>query len=257
MATYSWSGEAEGDSAGICVEGAGDVDGDGLGDVVVGAFGRDASGEAAGAAYLILADSMAASSGGDLSGADYTLAGESAVDTAGFAVSGAGDVDGDGLDDVLVGADCSDEAGALSGKAYLVLGGSLGSSPSHPLGLADLQLLGESGGDRAGGAVGSAGDVDGDGVADLLVGACYNSDLSDRHGKVYLLLADGLPSSGSLGLGEADRAWVGEFPGDLAGRAVSTAGDGDGLADLAIGATHTNQNGNDSGKVYLIFAGDL
>ena len=105
--------------------------------------------------------------------------------------------------------------------------------------------------------MGSAGDVDGDGVADLLVGACYNSDLSDRHGKVYLLLADGLPSSGSLGLGEADRAWVGEFPGDLAGRAVSTAGDGDGLADLAIGATHTNQNGNDSGKVYLIFAGDL
>ena len=81
-----------------------------------------------------------------------------------------GDVDGDGLDDLLVGAYGRDEGGSSAGKTYLILGASLGANPTIDLSAADYAFIGEAAGDNSGRSVSSAGDVDGDGLDDLLVG---------------------------------------------------------------------------------------
>lgn len=258
MANHALAGEGEGDNAGISSDIVGDVDGDGLADLVVGAYGRDAAGQASGGAYIVLASELDAVGANDLGYASHRYTGQSAGDLAGFAVAGAGDVDGDGLADVLVGADCNNEAGELAGKAYLVLSGNLGETTAGSLALADAELIGESPGDRAGGSVAGAGDVDGDSRDDVLVGACYNSQGSSNEGKAYLVLGNQLALGGSLELATVERAWVGVNTGDLAGRTVAGGGDvnGDGVYDLLIGATHANESGdNDAGKVYVILGG--
>ncbi len=104
-------------------------------------------------------------------------------------MSSAGDVDGDGLDDFLVGAAGNDDGGWDAGKAYLILGSSLGSSPTIDLSSADYSFVGENNGDEAGFSLASLGDADGDGLDDLLVGGFRNDDVSTNAGKTYLLLS--------------------------------------------------------------------
>ena len=156
------------------------MDGDGLDDLLVGAVYNDDAETRAGKAYLVLAASLGSTSTLDLSLADYSLVGENRGDMAGVSVSNAGDVDGDGLDDLVVGAKGNDDGGSSAGKAYLVLGASLGVDPEIDLADADYGFIGEAGGDYAGVSVSTAGDVDGDGLDDLLVGAVNDT--------VYLFL---------------------------------------------------------------------
>jgi hypothetical protein len=152
------------------------VDGDGLDDILVGASYNDDGGDRAGKAYLILGASLGGSSEIDLALADHSFVGENSYDDAGISVASAGDLDGDGLDDILVGAHRN------GGKAYLILGASLGGSSEIDLSLADYRFLGEDTYDYAGVSVSSAGDVNGDGLDDILVGAFGGS------GKAYLIL---------------------------------------------------------------------
>jgi len=260
MANYTLAGEGEGDNAGISSAMAGDVDGDGLADLVIGAYGRDAAGQASGGAYIVLASDLDAVDASDLGLASHRFTGQDAGDLAGFAVSGAGDVDGDGVSDVLIGADCNGDGGELAGKAYLVLGGNLGETTAGSLVLADTQLVGEAPGDRAGGSVSAAGDIDGDSRGDVLVGACYNSQSTENKGKAYLVPGSALVLGGSVDLGDVRDAWLGISTGDLAGRSVAGGGDidGDGVFDLLIGASHANETGdNDVGKVFVLLGGGV
>ena len=174
-------GEAADDAAGASVAGAGDVDGDGLDDILVGAGNNDTAGSDAGAAYLLSGSTRGFLS---LAEAQARLTGEAAFDRAGTAVAGAGDADGDGLDDILVGAQVHDGYGTDSGAAYLVLGPVEG---EITLGAADVTLIGAQASDHAGSAVSSAGDVDGDGVDDLLVGAPGDSQYGTGRGAAYLI----------------------------------------------------------------------
>jgi hypothetical protein len=259
LAEHSFVGEAAGDYLGTAVSSACDVDGDGLGDLLVGAPHSDDGGSGAGKAYLILGSSLGTTVEIDLSLADHSFVGENIDDDAGISVSCAGDVDGDGLDDILVGAKKNDDGGSAAGKAYLVLGASLGSSPEIDLSLADYSFVGEASGDNSGVDVSSAGDVDGDGLDDILVGASTNDGGGSDSGRAYVVLGSSLGISPEIDLSDADHSFVGENAGDYAGFAVSTAGDvdGDGLDDILVGAYGNDDGGSFAGKAYLVLGSSL
>jgi hypothetical protein len=113
-------GQGAGDNLGGYQDGAGDVDGDGFGDVVFGAFAKD-DGDvvSVGAGYLLHGPLSGAY---DLDQADVSWRGEAASDAVGFCVGGGGDFDGDGFDDVVLGAWGDDEGGVNAGAAYVFLG---------------------------------------------------------------------------------------------------------------------------------------
>jgi hypothetical protein len=258
-ADYTFIGEAARDYAGIFVASAGDVDGDGLDDLLIGAYGNDERGEYAGKAYLVLGASLGADVEINLADADYAFIGEAAGDYAGWPVSSAGDVDGDGLDDIIVGAHYAEYGGSNAGKAYLVLGASLGVDSEIDLVHADYAFIGEAAGDKAGWSVSSAGDVDGDGLDDLLVGAHDNDDGGSYAGKAYLVLGASLGADAEVDLADADYAFIGEAAGDYAGHSVSSAGDvdGDGLDDIIVGAPYNDEGGEYAGKAYLVLGASL
>lgn len=234
-ADYAWTGAAADDEAGISVA-AGDVDGDGLDDLVVGADGVDSAGAWTGAAYIVLGSSLGAAGGPaqSLSGADYVIQGESSGHFFGTAVASGGDVDGDGTDDVLVGAPPADGEAPGGGRVYVFYGSDLGSPGTRSAASADLVLRGTVSNGQMGKVVGLAEDMDGDGRAEVLVGSpTANGDA----GLLRLWFAAVLPAAGTAALDQASHTFEGG-PGDGLGRGVSAQADvdGDGLADLLVGA---------------------
>lgn len=225
------AGAAGDDRAGIAVAGAGDVNGDGLADVLIGADLADNNGRSdSGSAYLVFgrrtADNVDLA---DLGGAGFRIDGATSLDHAGASVAGAGDMNGDGLDDLLVGAP---ESGLLTGSAYVVFGQE-GSTD------VDLAALGAGGfraeaagiGNRVGSSVAGAGDVNRDGRPDVLVGASGD-------GIVYVVFGQEVPADVDLqALGRGGFTIVG-LTGDRAGVSVASAGDlnADGRPDILLGA---------------------
>ncbi|MFH1464319.1 MAG: MopE-related protein [Pseudomonadota bacterium] len=225
------------------VSGAGDFDGDGLNDIVVGADHVDDGGYDAGAVYVFFGPASGVSDSID---ADLVLFGEDDYDHAGHAVADAGDVDADGYGDLIVGA-----TGLMgSGGAYVVLGPRSG---SLSLSSVDATLLGEAATDYAGKSVASAGDVDDDGHAEVLVGAYYADPVGSNSGAVYLVLG---PISGSVPLAVADVRIEGESQGDMLGYWVSGIGDlnDDGSDDLAVGALHSDRGVDDGGALFVFYS---
>ena len=234
---------------------AGDIDGDGFGDVAIGY---------AGSTSIWRGPSVIAGTiGGAAPSADFTLVAETGTDQF-HGVASVGDVDGDGLDDVLVGAWNNSTGGSYRGRSYLLLSSSaLDIPPPATLGLAaaDLIFEGEADDDWSGYAVAGAGDVDGDGLGDLLVGASRNDTGGADAGKAYLFLGaslSGLAYNSVVSLASADVAFVGEDPGDFAGWSLGPAGDvdADGLGDFLVGAYNADASSN-RGKVYLILGSSV
>jgi hypothetical protein len=259
-----WIGEADGDLFGFAVAAGGDLDGDGLADLIVGAHDNDSGGIVAGAAYLLLSDGELTDRDtvGDRVVADCKLIGEAAIDNAGISVAGAGDVDGDGLSDVLVGARGQDGGVKDAGAAYLLRSTE---SLDHGCGTmsladADLKLYGEATDDSAGGWVSGAGDVDGDGHADVIISSFRHDPggVYDKAGAAYLFLSDGSLEGlvGAVSLSSADVKIIGESAEDQAGYPVTSAGDvdGDGRADLLVGARGSSVGGVGAGAAYLLYA---
>ncbi len=258
-ADYTFLGEVVEEKAGFDVTGVGDVDGDGLDDLLVTADTSGANGMDSGQAYLLLAAGLGAPGISSLGSADYVFAGESEMDLLGHSSAQMGDLDGDGRGDFLITAYVDAVEGQDVGSAYLVLGADLGEAGSFALDAASYKLVGEADFDRMGHGAACAGDVDGDGLPDLLLGAYGNNEGGGADaGKAYLLLGSGLaPGSGSVV--DADYAFLGENPGDKAGVDVSAAGDvdGDGRSDLLISAKWNSDGGLRAGKAYLWLAGSL
>ncbi|MSP54255.1 MAG: hypothetical protein EXR69_01410 [Myxococcales bacterium] len=138
-----------------------------------------------GAAYLILGSSAPASAYPSTA-VQYT--GESVADIAGGSVSDAGDVDGDGFDDLLVGAYGNSDSALDAGASYLILSSA---SPASSGLSGEVQYSGEAAGDHAGHAVSSAGDVNGDGRPDMIIGTAEQDDVGDDAGAAYLIFGTG------------------------------------------------------------------
>ena len=170
----------------------------------------------------------------------FTFNADSADDNFGTSVCGAGDVNGDGFADLIVGAWLDDNNGIESGSAQ-VFSGSDGSVLYN--------FDGDSAGDSLGFSVSGAGDVNGDGFADLLVGAPRDDNNGLTSGSVRVL-------SGSDG--SALYNFDGDSPSTGFGASVSGAGDvnGDGFADIIVGAEGDDTNGSDSGSARVFSGSD-
>ena len=291
-------GDESGDRAGESVSGAGDVNGDGFADFIIGAqynapeFGVGVN---AGQAYVVFGSrdatnrqvvdltNLDAGDGFIIQGElgfryeyDYSTSTDVFIpgSRVGESVSGAGDVNGDGFADLIVGARNGGEGSdIIPGEAYVVFGKASGfGSPDgggrSVIALSSLAagegfiIRGNTGGDEAGDSVSGAGDVNGDGYADLIVGAPYGGD----GGEAYIVFgkASGFGSPDGSGrpvvdltnLAAADGFIIrGDMANDGAGDSVSGAGDvnGDGYADLIIGAPGDDDGGNNAGEAYVVF----
>ena len=224
---YNFFGDSSGDEFGTSVSDAGDVNGDGVADLIVGAPDDDSNAFNAGSVRVF-------------SGVDgsvlHTFDGDSILDRFGTSVSGAGDVNGDGFADLIVGAPGVDSVFTGSGSAR-VFSGIDGSVLYNLFGDRFLSLA------EFGISVSGAGDVNGDGFADLIVGGGRSNSTPRVFSGVDGSLLYTLSGNNELGLGRL-------------GSSVSSAGDvnGDGFADVIVGNPGDVNNRNNAG-IAQVFSG--
>ncbi len=266
-------GDAAGDLAGTGVSGAGDINGDGVDDLIVGAVGGDNGGGGAGEAYVIFGRTTGFGSNVDgrqvldltgLAASDgFIIQGDASYDYAGRSVSSAGDVNGDGIDDLIVGATYGDNGGNNAGDAYVIYGRT-GATRTNidltSLAASDGFIIqGDTDDDRVGLSVSGAGDVNGDGVDDLIVGANYGDNGGTNAGEAYVIFGQSGATRTNIdltSLAASDGFTIqGDTAGDRAGYSVSSAGDvnGDGIDDLIVGAINGSDNGTLTGEAYVIY----
>jgi hypothetical protein len=216
--TASWSGQG-GTDFGWAVSSAGDVNNDGYDDIIVGAPDENVRGTA----YVYLGSSQG------LEGyPTWINAGTPPSEDHGFAVSTAGDVNNDGYDDVLIGATAFNseaDSGGSEGAVFVFLGSSAGPEFSP-----QRIIEGDDSFGRLGRAVASAGDVNGDGYDDVLIGAPSYGHPSRGRAYVYPGSSDGI---------QENPVWVADGAQDDSdfGKSLTSLGDmnGDGYDDIAVG----------------------
>ncbi|MCA9413329.1 MAG: FG-GAP repeat protein, partial [Candidatus Omnitrophica bacterium] len=235
-----WSAMGSNSSAhlGFSVDYAGDVNGDGFADAIVGAEGDGTSGGAH--LYLGTQDGLETTSSWDSTPMLNIAA------RYGYSVSSAGDVNGDGFGDVIVGAPFYANGESREGAAFLYLGG-----PNGPSLSSDWSFEPNNDSEYAGIAVTGIGDVNGDAYDDVAIGADQAGN--NAEGAVYIFYGsqDGLAATPDLTL-------MGSMANGYFGNTLSSAGDvnGDGYADLAVGAYNTTNGEAAEGMVFVFHGSD-
>ena len=251
----------DGDQFGSAIADPGDLDADGVRDLVVGVPFDDDDGNDRGALQILFMDnngrvdqeqkisSKAGSFGGNLGNDDLF----------GSAVASIGDLNGDGVFDLAVGAPGDDEGGTDQGAVWITFLDAGGRVRQEQI-IAD----GASGfngdldnNDRFGSAIAAIGDVNGDGISDLAVGAPNDDDGSNDAGAVWILM---MQADGRVASWQKISRDEGGFNGNLNandhfGAALAGIGDldNDGIPDLAVGAPDADEGGTDQGSVWILF----
>jgi len=216
------------------VSGAGDFNGDTYGDVIAGAYGTDH-------AYVFYGSGTP----NTMPSPDLTLSGQATGDDFGWSVSSA-DVNGDGKGDLIVGAPFNDGGGLNAGRAYVYYG-----SPT-PDNSADVTLTGAAVGDWLGWSVSSAGDVNADGITDVIVGANRNDVGGSNAGQAYVYFGGASGMDNVVDLTMTGNVVEGHFGGSVSGGDVNN----DGHADLIVGAENTPFSAADHAYVFSLILPD-
>ncbi len=227
---------------GFSVAGAGDVNGDGFADVIAGAFFFDNGETDEGAAFIYFGGAGAFNTS-----ADAQLESNQVNAALGESVAGAGDVNGDGFADVVVGARLFDNGQTDEGAAFMYFGGAGAFNTT-----ADAQLESNQASAELGFSVASAGDVNGDGFADVIVGAYRFDNGQTDEGAAFIYLG----GAGAFNT-TADAQLEVNQASALMGLSVASAGDvnGDGFADVIVGAFLFDNGQADEGAAFVYFGG--
>ncbi len=246
---------------GRSVASLGDLDGDGVGDLAVGVpFDHQGGWVHGGLWVLFLNSDGTVKSHQQINHIEGNFTGSlDDADGLGYSLASLGDLDGDGVTDLAVGAYLDDDGGDARGAVWILFLNTNGTVKSH-------QLISDTVGgfngileddDNFGSSVASLGDLDGDGVTDLAVGAVWDDDGGEERGAVWLLL---LNNNGTVKSHQKISDTEGGFTGilddfDLFGRSLASLGDldGDGVGDLAVGVAGDDDGGNAHGAVWVLF----
>ncbi len=256
-------GIAPNDELGLSTNSAGDFNNDGISDIILGASGVNTGPGITGASYLIFGSTSNYPASFDLTTLNgnngFVVNGVAIGDQFGTPVEGGGDYNGDGIDDLVIGAQFADPNGINSGACYVVYGHT---GPFTPMlqasglnGTNGFRVDGISASSAIGRPSGNGGDINGDGFDDLIVGAINFSS-----GKVFVVYgspAGGSPSIQLSNLNGTNGFYINEANvGDGLGRTMSGVGDmnGDGYDDFLLGANNAITSGtNNAGQAYIVY----
>ncbi|MCA9919422.1 MAG: FG-GAP repeat protein, partial [Anaerolineales bacterium] len=235
---WSASGGQADAGFGFAVNGAGDVNGDGYDDVIIGAPWYDNGQTDEGRAFLF----YGSTDGLNSTPVNWTPEGDQPNAKLGYAVAGAGDVNGDGYDDLIIGVPWYDNGQTNEGRILLYFGTS-----TEPANTADWAAENNQASSNLGYAVAGAGDVDNDGYDDILVGAPYYDNGQNDEGRTYLYYGDSNTPNSTPWTAEGNQVDA-EF-----GHSVNGAGDvnNDGYADVIVGAPWYSAEEDWEGRVYV------
>ncbi|MFC1700184.1 FG-GAP-like repeat-containing protein, partial [Patescibacteria group bacterium] len=238
--------------------GGGDVNGDGFDDILIAAPDNAGGGTSRGQVYLILGKETGWSTDVDIATvADASWVGEGDNDDLGDALSFAGDINGDGYDDILIGAPI-DDISLNEGQLYIVFGSPDAADWNMDVDIgtvADASFWGSTTSENLGYTLGGAGDVNGDGFDDFL--AVEDAGGGTANGETYLVLGGvTVESDWSMDMTITDVAaasFEGEAALDYTGRRLAFGDvNKDGYSDFIIGSMENSETGTDTGQVYLI-----
>jgi len=253
-ADASFLGENPGDAiTPISIDSAGDVNNDGYDDILIGLAANQQVGPNSGQTYLILGKSSGWAKNTSLANSDASFLGENFEDWSGSSVAGVGDVNDDNYDDILIGAPHNPAGGIDRGRTYLIFGKGTGWAMDTSLSTADVIINGETDGDMSGSSIAGPGDVNGNDIDDILIGAEFNDDGGTDAGKTYVIFGKTTGWSSTLSLSSAGASFEGETGGDVSGHIVKGAGDvnGDDINDILISSVGGG-GPNSKGEVHLV-----